>query len=170
MTIKEVRVQRVVNALIGREEVMQGAQDTLISSIFWTERIGPAASLAAMRDEDAPARIDQIGLEGRRLWADLAGEALLPIETSGFPARGWFAVKGLDSIVLRAFVSQELLKNRSLGWISLYASVAYENAAPEAYAEQLRAVFTALTGCVTRERVFRLLPDGTAQSGFERLA
>jgi len=53
-----------INAIIGRASIMQAAQETFISSTFWTERIGPSAALAAlsvMKDEDAPARISAIG-------------------------------------------------------------------------------------------------------------
>lgn len=162
-----------INAVIGRGEVMQSAQDTFISSTFWTERIGPAAalaSLAAMRDEDAPARIDAIGLDVRGLWCDLAGEAGLSIETSGLPALGGFEVKGLNPIAVKTFVTQELLKNGFLGGTSLYASVAHESAVLDAYVEQLRPVFAALAGCETNQELVGLLPNGLAQSGFQRLA
>src|SRR5204862_7785281 len=36
-------------AIIGRGEVMGGGQDSFISSIYWTERIGPVAALATIR-------------------------------------------------------------------------------------------------------------------------
>lgn len=162
-----------VNAVIGREEVMQAAHNTFISSTFWTERIGSAAalaSLAAMSDEDAPARIDAIGLAVRQLWSDLAAEASLPIQTSGLPALGGFTVKGLDPIAVKTFVTQELLKNGFLGGTSLYASVAHESAVLQAYAERLRPVFAALASCETSEQLFHLLPHGPAQRGFQRLA
>ena len=37
-----------VSAIVGREEVMQSAQSTFISSTFWTERIGSAAALKTL--------------------------------------------------------------------------------------------------------------------------
>ena len=43
---------------------MQSAQDTFISSTFWTERIGPAAALATlavMEETNAPTVINSIG-------------------------------------------------------------------------------------------------------------
>lgn len=161
-----------INAVIGREEVMQSAQDTFISSTFWTERIGPTAALAsldAMREEDAPARIDAIGLEVRRLWGDLAAEAGLLIETNGLPALGGFAVEGFDPIAVKTFVTQELLKSGFLGGTSLYVSVAHESDVLESYGERLRPVFSALAGCATNEELIDLLPDGVAQRGFQRL-
>ena len=37
-----------VSAVVGREDVMQSAQTTFISSTFWTERIGSVAALKAL--------------------------------------------------------------------------------------------------------------------------
>ena len=34
-----------ITAIIGREQIMQSAQQTFISSTFWTERIGPTAAI-----------------------------------------------------------------------------------------------------------------------------
>ena len=37
-----------VSAVVGREEIMQSAQSTFISSTFWTERLGSVAALKAL--------------------------------------------------------------------------------------------------------------------------
>ena len=36
-------------AIIGRKKVMQEAQNTFISSTYWTERVGPTAALATIK-------------------------------------------------------------------------------------------------------------------------
>lgn len=80
-----------ISAVIGRESVMQAAQNTFISSTFWTERIGPAAglaSLAAMRVEDAPARIDAIGLEHPEEMGRACRLGRVPDPDTGAPGSG----------------------------------------------------------------------------------
>ena len=37
-----------LTAVVGRKSVMEAAQNTFISSTFWTERIGPTAALATL--------------------------------------------------------------------------------------------------------------------------
>ena len=37
-----------ISACIGRQEFMQAAQQTFISSTFWTERVGPTAALKTL--------------------------------------------------------------------------------------------------------------------------
>ena len=71
-----------INAILGTTEVMQAAQDTFISSTFWSERIGPTAalaSLAIMEKEDAPARIHEIGSSIQAMWAEIGSNAGLTI-------------------------------------------------------------------------------------------
>lgn len=162
-----------INAVIGRESVMQSAQVTFISSTFWTERIGPAAALAtleAMRVEDAPARVDAIGLDVRRRWEDLAASTGLALQTHGLPALGGFAVSGLDPVAVKTFVTQEMLARGYLAGTALYASIAHTPEVLDAYIEHLEPVFTTLSGVGSDENLLELLPNGVAQSGFHRLA
>jgi glutamate-1-semialdehyde 2,1-aminomutase len=162
-----------INAVVGREAVMQAAQSTFISSTFWTERIGSAAALAtleAMQVEDAPARINAIGLDVRRRWTELARSCGLAIETFGLPAIGGFAVPGLDPVPVKTLGTQELLAHGFLAGTSLYASIAHDEPVLDDYFEQLEPVFLLIAGCESTDDVLRHLPDGPAQSGFRRLA
>ncbi|HMR94753.1 MAG TPA: aminotransferase class III-fold pyridoxal phosphate-dependent enzyme [Microthrixaceae bacterium] len=162
-----------VAAVIGRESVMQAAQRTFISSTFWTERIGPAAAVAAleaMREEDAPHRIDVIGLDVRSRWEQLAERTGLPIATGGLPALGNFGVPHLDPMAVKTFVTQELLAQGFLAGTALYASLAHEPQVLDSYFEHLELVFEAMAACDTTDELLRRLPHGVAQSGFQRLA
>ena len=38
-----------LTAVVGKKSVMEAAQNTFISSTFWTERIGPTAALATLK-------------------------------------------------------------------------------------------------------------------------
>ena len=78
-----------ITAIIGRRDVMEAAQDTFISSTFWTERIGPSAVLATLRVMDRLKlweRITETGLEIRVGWRTLAQNHGLEIDISGLPA------------------------------------------------------------------------------------
>jgi acetylornithine/succinyldiaminopimelate/putrescine aminotransferase len=39
-----------ITAVIGKTAVIQAAQDALRSSTFWTERLGPVAALATLKE------------------------------------------------------------------------------------------------------------------------
>ena len=38
-----------ITAVLGKRSIMEAAQNTFISSTFWTERIGPTAALATLK-------------------------------------------------------------------------------------------------------------------------
>ena len=64
-----------LTAVVGRKSVMEAAQKTFISSTFWTERIGPTASLATlkvMEEVKSWEIITEIGKEMRSGWQKLA--------------------------------------------------------------------------------------------------
>ena len=37
-----------INAILGKKEIMENAQNTFISSTFWTERSGPSAAIKTL--------------------------------------------------------------------------------------------------------------------------
>lgn len=160
-----------VTAVIGRGEVMQAAQSTFISSTFWTERIGSAAglaSLAAMKEEDAPARVHAIGDRVQQRWLELASSVGLDITVGGMPAIATFAVEGRDPLLVKTYVTRRLLDQGYLGGLALYASLAHTDAILEPYFDVIAGIFGELAA-MDDDALKASLPDGTVQSGFARL-
>jgi len=160
-----------ITAVIGRESVMQSAQSTFISSTFWTERIGPTAALAAleaMREEDAPHRIHEIGNQVQGQWERLGDANRLNVTTAGLPALASFVIHGLDALAVKTWVTAKMLEQGYLAGVNLYASVAHTPEILEDYFTAIEPVFRQL-GSMDDESLGGQLPDGTAQSGFRRL-
>ena len=64
-----------MGAVIGRTAVMEAAQTSFISSTYWTEAIGPAAALAAIRkhrDLDVASHLIRIGTRIQAGWTEAA--------------------------------------------------------------------------------------------------
>ena len=160
-----------ITAIIGREAVMQAAQTSFISSTFWTERIGPTAALAAleaMRAEEAPSRVHEIGTAVQAGWQRAANGVGLSISTGGLPALANFAVSRLDPIAVKTFVTRRMLDNGYLAGPNLYASIAHTPEILEAYMSAMTSVFESLAS-FDDEILRTQLPDGVAQAGFKRL-
>jgi len=160
-----------ITAVIGREEVMQAAQRTFISSTFWTERIGPAAALAAlsvMREEDAPQRVHEIGTTVQDRWQALAQQTGLAITVGELPALANFTVHGLDSIAVRTFITSRMLDEGYLAGVNLYASLAHTPEILEDYFAALAPLFEQLAA-LDDASLLEQLPEGPAQTGFRRL-
>jgi len=160
-----------ITAVIGRDSVMQAAQSTFISSTFWTERIGPTAALAAldvMREEDAPQRVHVIGNEVQHRWHQTAQDNGLPITIGELPALANFAIDGRDPLVVKTFVTAQMLDKGYLAGVNLYASIAHTPEILDQYHEAMSAVFQQLSQ-LSDDDVSKQLPNGPAQSGFRRL-
>jgi len=160
-----------ITAVIGREDVMQAAQSSFISSTFWTERIGPSAALAAlevMRDEDAPRRVQEIGVEVQEHWGQLADANGMTITTSGLPALANFTIDGLDTMAVKTFVTRKMLDQGYLAGVNLYASLAHTPQILSEYFDAITPIFASLAH-MNNDDLRGHLPAGPAQSGFTRL-
>lgn len=160
-----------ITAVIGRRDVMEAAQTSFISSTFWTERIGPSAALAtleAMEQTGAPARIHEIGSTVQQTWAELGTAHGLGITTGGLPALANFTVEGLDPLLVKTYVTTRMLEHNYLGSTSFYASIAHTPEILDPYFTVLDVVFAELASMDNTD-LAQHLPYGPAQSGFARL-
>ena len=160
-----------ITAVIGREDVMQAAQSTFISSTFWTERIGPSAALAAlevMREEDAPQQVHLIGTAVQKRWRSLATRHGMDVSLSGLPALASFTVNDLDPTAVKTHITAYMLDQGYLAGVNLYASLAHTPEILDGYFAALEPVVEALSNLDDLELAARL-PSGVAQSGFKRL-
>ncbi len=160
-----------ITAVIGREEVMQAAQSTFISSTFWTERIGPTAALAtlkAMKEENATERVHQIGTQVQADWEKLGADHGLVVTTGGLPALANFSIDGFDPLEVKTFITTRMLDRGYLASNSMYASIAHTDEVLAAYYENLGEVFAELAS-LGPSGIRSALPKGTAQAGFKRL-
>lgn len=160
-----------ITAVIGRGDVMQAAQQTFISSTFWTERIGPTAALAAIAEMEAsgaPDHIHQIGESVQSTWLELAASTGLAMTVGGLPALASFSITERDPLTIKTYVTSRMLDQGYLAGPNLYASIAHTPAILEGYFTALTQVFEEIAQCDDQELLARL-PDGLAQSGFKRL-
>ncbi len=161
-----------INAILGSTQVMQAAQDTFISSTFWTERIGPAAALATlavMEEEDAPARIHDIGLSVQIMWKEIGHSVGLKVLPVGVPSLSTFSIEGFDPIVTKTFITQEMLKKGFIAGTALYSSIAHEKPILDQYRSEFEKVLTRIANFNSSDEITALLEGGASQAGFQRL-
>lgn len=160
-----------ITAVLGIESVMESAQDTFMSSTFWTDRIGPAAALATlevMAEENSPARAHSTGIRVQEGWLTLARENGLQIEVGGLPALANFTVPRLPAVSVKTYIFSEMLKAGYLAGPNFYASTSHTEEAVDEYLDQISHVFAKL-GKFDESDLAAALPEGPAKSGFVRL-
>ena len=159
-------------AIIGKEPVMQAAQDTFISSTYWTEGIGPTAALATikkMKRVGALKHLRTIGILVRNAWKAAAKKHGLKIAFNGPPALQFFAFPGPDGAALKTLFVQEMLRRGILASDLFYASYAHTPAHVHRYARAMDEAFAIMKEAIDTDTVHSRLLGPVARAGFERL-
>ena len=162
-----------ITAVIGKSNIMQYAQETFISSTFWTERIGSQAGLATlsiMERERSWETITRLGKELKKIWYTTAKRSDLTINIFGLDALAAFSFDSKQPLKCKTFLTQQMLKNKILAGTSCYLSVAHKRQDFDRYAEVLETTFQTIADYENDGRdIGKLLHGPECHSGFKRL-
>ena len=161
-----------VSAVVGREEIMQSAQSTFISSGFWGERLGSAAALKTLEVMEKVKPWEtaiKVGLKMREIWLEAAEANGLKISVSGLPAIPSYSFLSKNSLAYKTLITQEFLKCGYLAGTILYASNAHDITKFDEYAAILDNVYKLIADCEDGRSVNNLLDGPIAHTGFRRL-
>lgn len=156
-----------ISAVVGKQEFMEKAKNTFISSMFWSERIGYAAGLATiekMRKVNAQQHMIRAGAAVKRIWQGAAKEAGLEVEVSGLDPLATWAFKDDDDRVLMTTFTQEMLKRGYLAAGQFYPSVMHKRQDIMEYSDHVFEVFADIASGKA------VLEGEPARAGFKRLA
>jgi glutamate-1-semialdehyde 2,1-aminomutase len=162
-----------MSAIIGRASVMEAAQHTFVSSTYWTESIGPIASLTTLkklRETNAVAHLTEIGELTRLGWRRLGAKHGLKLKVGGLPALATFAFDhGDNSRPLITLFTQEMLERGYLANGVFYPTCAHTPAMVTAYLAAVDAVLALIKKQLDLGTVKSALRGPVAHSGFARL-
>lgn len=160
-------------AVIGRKNVMESAQDTFISSTYWTEKIGPTAALATikkLRDGKIHTHINKIGKMVMTGLNKVAGKYNLNIKVLGPPSIIAFSFEyGKDSLAIKTLFTQEMLKEGFLAGNLIYVTYAHKKEHVDKYFKAMDKVFAFLRKSIDQKTIYKNLKGPVAHSGFARL-
>lgn len=160
-----------ISAVIGKKEVMEAAQDTFISSTFWTERIGPVAALKTlevMERVKSWEMVTKIGGEICDGWEKLAKDRGIGLMINGIKALAGFRIEGDRHLEYKTYIVQEMLKEGYLASDRCYACLSHENEIGK-YLTALGRVFDVIEECEDGRNINELLEGPICHSGFQRL-
>lgn len=160
-------------AIIGREQVMQSAQSSFISSTYWTEAMGPTAAVATIRKMkriDLPKLTARAGQRVQGGWTDLARKHGLDLKIAGRPALVHFTLNyGEKAPALKTLLTQSMLDKGYLANLAFYATSAHTDAIVDRYLGALDETFGELKQAIDKNDVESRLRGPIAHSGFQRL-
>ncbi|QDU11165.1 aminotransferase class III-fold pyridoxal phosphate-dependent enzyme [Gimesia aquarii] len=161
-----------IGAIIGTQAVMQAAQESFISSTFWTEGVGPAAAVACVKKQmefDIPAHLAHIGSLAIEGWEKLGCKHKVPVNTGGHPAMAVLTFDHPEAAALTTLMTARMLNHGFLAGGAFNASLAHEPRHVEAYLAALDEVFAELATAIQDGEIRKRIGGPVKHTGFARL-
>lgn len=161
-----------MSAVIGKSRYMESAQSTFISSTYWTERTGLCAALATIKKyqkEHVEQHLAKVGAMVQNGWKDIAEKNGIPIKVSGIPPLAHFEFECGNSLAMKTYFTQEMLKKGFLATNAFYASYSHQIQDIQNYLVAVDEVFGQISNVVIRQNIVECLDGPICQTGFQRL-
>ena len=161
-----------MGVVIGKEKFMDAAQDSFISSTYWTERIGPVAAIATIKKMLAYHVQDHLIECGKQIqagWTQLAQKHNLKIHVGSIYPMSHFDFTE-KSLVLKTLFTQEMLSRGFLATNSYYACYAHKQEHIESYLRSVDEVFALISTALQDGNPEKYLKGPVCQAGFKRLS
>ncbi len=162
-----------IGAILGTREAMRGAQESFISSTYWTDGLGPAAALATIEKLslcNLPAHAERIGSLVKQAWRAAGKKHGVPVLVDdGYPALAHFAFQHDEAQALKTLYVQQMLERGILAAQAIYVSLAHTEERIKIYLQAIDEVFAELGNALRSGQVEKRLRGPVAHSGFRRL-
>ena len=115
--------------VIGKKWVMREADNCFISSTYWTDAVGLAASIATLmklKSNSVAQYIDMTGAVIKELWEDVSTETGVPIKIFGLNQLPYFEFENDESRKRKTLFTQLMLEHKILAYTHFYPSLAHK--------------------------------------------
>lgn len=162
-------------AIIGREQVMNQAEDSFISSSYWTDGVGTAAALAVlkkMQDLNVHQLVWQKGIKFQQALKDIARRyPRCSIEIGGMPSTPLLTFRLEENApAAKTLYIRKMLEKGFLVSSIFYLMHAHEEKHMKLLLEALDHVLAAMEKIISNGALAQVAGNDTARSGFTRLA
>tara|TARA_B110000879_G_C11182319_1_gene519134 strand:- start:1253 stop:2572 length:1320 start_codon:yes stop_codon:yes gene_type:complete len=162
-----------ISSVIGTKEVMSEAQNTFISSTFFTERIGFVAACKALEEIEKNKsweHITKLGKLYKKKLDKLFSQSHFKYEIAGMDALASFVIHDEQWLEIKTYLIQEMLKNNYLTTNLFYPSLAHTEKDLADFFKVFGGVFNTLAKHHKNKTPIKSLLDGSVcHSTFQRL-
>jgi glutamate-1-semialdehyde 2,1-aminomutase len=161
-----------ISAVLGKKDVMESAQNTFISSSYWTERIGYVAALQTIsfyERNNVIEKISQSGMYIRERLTKIFKENDLDISViGGLDSIVAMDIREKDGLLLKTIFIQEMLDKGYLVSNLIYVSYSHTRDIIDGYLKNAELVFKLISE--NKDCLKVLLKSEIAHAGFTRLS
>jgi glutamate-1-semialdehyde aminotransferase len=136
-----------ITALLGKKKIMEFANQSFISSTFWSDRLGFVAGLKTLEIMEATKSweiITGIGSEMQNVWKEVFSKFHLDFKISGIPALSTFSITSEFGNSLKTFITREFLKENVLASNIFYPSTSHSHENIVSYRNKLLSIMETL--------------------------
>ena len=163
-----------ITVLAGKAEIMKESYNTFISSTYWSERIGPTAALATIKEMERIKSWRIIAKKGKYIKNKifkLSKKYKIKLNLNDSLSIINFKISGkYEHVVYKNFISQEMLKKNLICNDTIYVSVAHSDLLIKKYLNELEKVFKKISLYEKNEVLYsKLEQDISGINFFKRL-
>jgi glutamate-1-semialdehyde 2,1-aminomutase len=133
-----------ITAIIGKKKIMQMSKDTFISSTFWSDRIGPTAALASLKEMERIKSwkiISKKGIKIKKKLDEIAKKNNLKIHFKGLDALITFELDSKNPEVLYRYITARMLQNGFLAKNVIYVCTQHKDKILNKYFKIMDQIF-----------------------------
>ncbi len=160
-----------INAILGRKEIMDQANQTFISSTFWSEASGFVAglkTLEVMKRKKSWEYITKLGKYIKNRWIELSKKNDIKISINGIDPLPSFSFLN-NNLIYKTFITQEMLKNKILAANTIYVSTSHNRKNLKKYFKILDRLFKIISKCEKGDDIFKFFDSEISRADFKRL-
>ena len=149
-----------INAVVGTNEVMTYANNTFISSTFWTERIGFTAGLKTLEELQKVKPWKKIISTGKYIKKNIKKISVknkININIFGIDSLPSFKFNYKNDLAYRTLLTQEMLKHKILATNAIYVCYKHEKKHLKKYFKILNNVFKMIKKCEQNKNLINIL-------------
>jgi glutamate-1-semialdehyde 2,1-aminomutase len=162
-----------ITAVIGKKEIMEAAQNTFISSTFWTERIGTSAALKTLEIMERIKSwkiVPEIGIKIIEFWKQVSSFYNVKILISGISSIPTFNFEGKNSLIYKTYFTQEMLKKGFLASNIIFVSISHNKKILQKYFNAFEDIFSKMNKLNKENKEIKKFLEGPiCASAFRRL-
>ena len=159
-----------ISAILGKRNVMEAAQNSFISSSFWTERTGYVAALETIRqfeNKNVINHLTELGDYFRSRMSNIFKKMDIKIE--GMLTVPILVFQGPEPLIAKTFFTQEMLKRGFLASNVIYLSLAHNEEVIDNYALVVKEIINQFQKQINDGSISKMLDGPICHSGFQRL-
>jgi len=159
-------------AIIGKADIMDKAQESFISSTYWTDKIGAVAALTTLRkhsDLNVSSHLIDIGNRVQKGWQEIGKKYGLNILVSGIPPLGHWQIETENSQLLHTIIVERMLQKGFLTSNAFYATYTHTEEHVTSYLTTMDEILKDLIDDIIEDRLEELPHGPVAHKGFKRL-